>query len=337
MGVVVDQEPFEPRAEDDQEAEVARRELRLGEVVLRDLPADRDARAEGEPPEDRLGERAADVVEVDVDAVRARLLQPSVDVVALVVDPDVVAVEAGEVGDLLGRPGEPDDRAAPGDLRELADDLADRPGRSGDDDGVARLGLADVEEAEVGGEAGRPEDVQRGLRRRQVGIELSERAAAGDGVVLPAELPDDEVARREARILALDDLPDRLPRHRLAHLGRLRVRARRAHPPAHVRVEREPLRAHEHLAGPRRRHRALDEREVRLLRETLGREASVICRFTTAKTFSQRSSERRSRDLQGSSRVTGSAPADLVTCAGTMEPAGLEPATFWLPARRSPS
>ena len=75
---------------------------------------------------------------------------------------------------------------------------------------------------------------------------------------------------RRERILALDDLSHRLPRHRLAHLGRLRVRARRAHPPAHVRVDREPLRAHEHLAGARRRYRALDEREVALLREALG-------------------------------------------------------------------
>ena len=50
---------------------------------------------------------------------------------------------------------------------------------------------ADVEEAEVGREAGRAEDVQRRLRRRQRRIELAERTAAGDRVVLPAELPDD--------------------------------------------------------------------------------------------------------------------------------------------------
>ena len=140
MDVVVDQEPLEPRAEDDQEAEVARRELRLGEVVLRDLPADRDAGAEREPPEDRLGERAADVVEVDVDAVRARLLQPRVDVVALVVDADVVAVEARSGR----RPSRPTRRARrPGRSRRSS--RAGRrsgrraPGRSGDDDGVARL------------------------------------------------------------------------------------------------------------------------------------------------------------------------------------------------------
>ena len=75
MDVVVDQEALEPGAEDDQEAEVPRRQLRLGEVVLRDLPADRDAGPEREPAEDRLRESAADVVEVDVDAVRARLLE----------------------------------------------------------------------------------------------------------------------------------------------------------------------------------------------------------------------------------------------------------------------
>ena len=75
MDEVVDQEALEPRAEDDQEAEIARRELRLGEVVLRDLAADRDAGSQRQAAEDGLGDRAADVVEVDVDAVRARLLQ----------------------------------------------------------------------------------------------------------------------------------------------------------------------------------------------------------------------------------------------------------------------
>ena len=89
--------------------------------------------------------------------------------------------------------------------------------------------------------------MQRGLRRGDVRVELAERTAASDRVVLPAQLPDRNVSRREARVSALDHLTDDLTGHRLTDLGRLRVRARFAHARAHVRVEREPLRADEHL------------------------------------------------------------------------------------------
>ena len=169
-----------------------------------------------------------------------------------------------------GEAGEPDDRPAAGDLRELADDLTDCAGRGRDDDGVARLRLTDVEEAEVGGEPGRPEHVECGLRWGEARVELAEGAATSDGVVLPAELSDDEVAWRKARVAALRHLSHRLPGHRLADLRRLRVRPRLAHPPAHVRIEREPLRAHEHFARAGLRDLGFDQRKAGLLRESLG-------------------------------------------------------------------
>ena len=112
--------------------------------------------------------------------------------------------------------------------------------------------------------------MQRGLRRGDVRVQLAKRAAAGDRVVLPAQLPDHNVSRREAGVSALDHLTDHLTRHRLADLGRLRVRARFAHARAHVWVEREPLRADEHLTRSGLRDLRLDEREVRLLRESDG-------------------------------------------------------------------
>src|SRR6185436_5558004 len=107
--------------------------------------------------------------------------------VPLVVDPHVVAVELGQVADLLRRAGKADDGTTARDLRQLSDDLTDGARRSRDDHGVSGLRLADVEEAEVRGEPGRAEDVQRGLRRREARVELAEGAAACDGVVLPAE------------------------------------------------------------------------------------------------------------------------------------------------------
>jgi hypothetical protein len=217
-----------------------------------------------------LGDGAADIVEVDVDAVRARVLQRRPHVVALVVDAGVVSVQLLQVRHLLGRAGDPDHPAAPGDPRELADDLADGTGRGRDDDRVTRLRLPHVEEAEVRREPGAAEHVQRRLDGRHRRVDLAERAAAGDGVLLPAELADDGVAGSEPRVVALDDLAHHLARHRLAELGGLRVRPRRAHPPAHVRIDGEPLRVHEHLAGPGRRDLGLDEREVGVLGEPFG-------------------------------------------------------------------
>jgi hypothetical protein len=70
---------------------------------------------------------AAAVVEVHVDAVRARGLQCRAEVLGLVVDRLVVAVELEKVGLLVGPARDPDGAAAR-ELCELADDLADRTG-----------------------------------------------------------------------------------------------------------------------------------------------------------------------------------------------------------------
>ncbi len=194
MGVVRDEEALHARPEDDQEAQVARRQLGLGEVVLRDLPADDDAGTEREPPEDGLGQGAADVVEVEVDAVGAELLQARVDVVGLVVDAGVVAVLVREIGEFLRAAGDPH-RAAAGDLRELACDLADGAGRAGDHHGVARVRPPHVEEAEVGSQPGCAEHVQPRRRGRDAWVDLAQGTAARGRVLLPAELPDDQIAR----------------------------------------------------------------------------------------------------------------------------------------------
>ena len=89
-------------------------------------------------------------------------------------------------------------------------------------------------------------------------------------MLLPAELTDDEIARRISAVGALDHLAHDLTGHDLADRRRFRVRACLAHPPAHVRIEREPLRADEHLALPRLGNGRLEEREVGFLRKADG-------------------------------------------------------------------
>jgi hypothetical protein len=110
---------------------------RLGGVVLGDGPAQRCRAVHVERAERRFEVVAADVVEVDVDAVRGRCLELLGHGPALVVERGVEAVLLGEQPDLVVRAGAADGPLGalePGDLSDLA---ADRTGRSGDEDGVA--------------------------------------------------------------------------------------------------------------------------------------------------------------------------------------------------------
>ncbi len=90
--------------------------------------------------------------------------------------------------------------------------------------------------------------MQRERRRFERGRHFAQRAAACDGVLLPPELPDNAVARREACVVALDYLTDALRGDHVADLHRLRVGARFAHPSALVRVDRGVREVDEHLA-----------------------------------------------------------------------------------------
>jgi hypothetical protein len=53
------------------------------------------------------------------------------------------------------------DGTAPLDLGDLADARPDRPRSRGHDDGLARLGLTDVQQGEIGGQAIDAKDAER--------------------------------------------------------------------------------------------------------------------------------------------------------------------------------
>ena len=193
---------------------------------------------------DDLRDLAADVVEVDVDVdIRKRRGK----IFVLVVDGDVVAVELLQVAHLLLAAGD-SDRAATGELRELADDLADGTGGAGDDDRVARDRFADVEQAEVRREPGRADRVQREGRRLEGRRHATQRACPRERVLLPAELPDNEVAGGKPPIARCDDLADALGRHHLSDLQRRRVRTRVVHAPSLIRIDGSPQHPHEHFS-----------------------------------------------------------------------------------------
>src|SRR5262249_11345671 len=126
-------------------------------VVLRDRAAQADAGEEVEVGEHGIADRAADVVEVDIDAVRARRLDGGGKVrLRLVVDAGIEPQLVLDVGALLGSACDADGAAA-GNPGDLAHDLADCAGGGGDHHGLTGLGPPDLQEAEVGGHAGHAE------------------------------------------------------------------------------------------------------------------------------------------------------------------------------------
>ena len=221
------------------------------QVVVGDVAADRYAAAFVQQRDDRFEDIAADVLEVDVDAVgnrgREAFGQPRDLVVETGIETEFVHAEGalrGTAGDAHG--------PRPVNLRELPHHLPDGAARRAHDDRLAGLYARDVQQSLVCGEPGHP---QHADRRRSgpeglvpfldgdVGVAPLDVVGRGDAVLLPAVVAEDEVAGLPALRPRLDDLGDRP-----ADDGPAQV-VRGAHARAHVGVEAQPTRAQEHLAG----------------------------------------------------------------------------------------
>src|SRR5262249_39113762 len=101
--------------------------VRFGRVVFGDETADHDAREAIHHRQQRIEQRAADVLEVHVDATRARSAQSAGQVIRPVIDAIIEAKLADDVVALGLAAGDADD-AATRDLPELSNDAADRTG-----------------------------------------------------------------------------------------------------------------------------------------------------------------------------------------------------------------
>src|SRR5262249_14720010 len=160
--------------------------------------------------------------------------QRGVEVVAgLVVDAGVEAELVLDEAALLAAAGDAD-HAAAHDLADLPDDLADRARRGRHHDGLARPGLADLEQAEVRGHAGHPDRAVGGRYGPRGGIALARRGGAADRILLPAQSILDGVADREARVAGLHHLADGAAGHHLAEADRRGIRGGVAHAAALV-------------------------------------------------------------------------------------------------------
>src|SRR5215207_10204386 len=237
----------------------------LGHVVVGDEPAHGHAREVVEEREHRIPHRAADVLEIDVDALRAGGLELLREIRCAVVDGGVEAELLDQRSAFVGAAGDADG-AASFELRDLADERADRSGRRGDSDGLARLRLADVEETRIGRHARHAEDAERRRGRRRRGVDLAQLLAVEDGVFLPAAHAEREVAGRKFRVARAHHLAEDAAGHDLADADRLRIGLRVAHPPAHVGIEGEPERAQQDLAWTGLGDRRALEPEVDWLR-----------------------------------------------------------------------
>ena len=108
--------------------------------------------------------------------------------------------------------------AAPLDLGDLPHARPDRACRGRNDDGVSGLGLADVEEAEIGGKSVESQDAEVQRERQIARNDLKVDMPLGRrGVFLPAEQSHEFVADRIARISALNNFADGEGAHRVAN------------------------------------------------------------------------------------------------------------------------
>src|SRR5262249_12366270 len=153
----------------------------------------------------------------------------------LVVDCCIDAELAVQVFAFFIAAGRADD-ATTLELRDLADDDADRSGGAGDDDSLAFLWLADVEQAEGRGQAGTSKHAECG-RRRNTGNDSYHSVGVGDVVQAPAELAADDVTRLKLWRRRLDHFADSPALDDLSDFERRDVRTALTHPATQVRID----------------------------------------------------------------------------------------------------
>ena len=146
--------------------------------------------------EHRVEDLAADVVEVDVDARSGNARASALDVLASCSRwPRRSRALRRDSAHFSAPPAMPTTRQ-PLILAICPTTDPDRAGRAGDHHRFARLRLADVEQAEIGGHARHAERAEIDRQRRRLGSTLVTPAAVGDRVLLHAERAGHDRRRR---------------------------------------------------------------------------------------------------------------------------------------------
>ncbi len=213
VAVVGDQAAFEAQALADDVTEFARGGgWRVQAVVLRDGAAPGDPAVFAQRSDRRLEVVAADVVEVDVDALRGGLGQQFAHRAGPVVEGGIEAELLREVLHLRRRSGAADHPARAEQPGHPADRAADRPCRRRHEDVLTGLQPRHPGQPDVRGESGTAEDAEVGAERyvrvlgQDAGIGGSDDGMRTPGVAVEVQLPD-----RQFRGSGVDDPPDGAP------------------------------------------------------------------------------------------------------------------------------
>src|SRR5690606_11226953 len=239
-----------------------------GVVVVGDQAADGDAGEVVEQADDRIQHLAADIFEVDVDAIGAGCPELAFESLVTVVDGGIEAQLVHHIVTLVVGAGDADHATAL-ELSDLADYAADRTGRGRNHHGFTFLGLPQLQQADVGGEAWHAQYAQGGADGREVRIQPAQPLAVGQRIELPAAAGEHDVSFLPVRVAGGDDLADRAAFHDFADLDRLGVGAGGAHAAAHIRVEGQINGFQQHLAFARRRDGSTFQLEMALVRHAL--------------------------------------------------------------------
>src|ERR1700730_14486985 len=121
-------------------------------AVVGDQPADGNARKVIQQRQHRIEYRAADILEIDIDALRTSrfqiFAQPGLAMIEARVESELVPNEAA----LLFASGNADNPAAL-DLCDLADHRPDSTRGRSHDNGLSGLGFPDIQQSRIGGES----------------------------------------------------------------------------------------------------------------------------------------------------------------------------------------
>src|SRR5690606_25832893 len=155
-------------------------------VVRGDQSAERDAAKGVHQRQDGIENLSADVLEVDIDALRARRLEVGRQIARLVVNGSIEPEFVDQILALL-RPACDADGTATFELRDLRNNRADGARRGRYHDGFTRLRLADLEQAEIRSPARHPQSADPALQWSEAGVDLDHPIALREGILLDAE------------------------------------------------------------------------------------------------------------------------------------------------------
>src|SRR6202030_2838626 len=140
-------------------------------IVLGDQTADRYAPIFIEQWQHRLPDRAANILEINVDAVWAGGRQLGGKIGGTVIDRRVEAQFVSDEGAFLRTAGNAD-RPGAGELGQLADERPDRSARRRDHHGFTGLRLANGSHAAIGGESRHAEHARPAVTGAAAGASL---------------------------------------------------------------------------------------------------------------------------------------------------------------------